>query len=80
MIVHIKLSFSLRFYATAIEKHLKGDKLNVREKATIEEVLRILGIPDHNDKLYFINDVQVGPDQILQDGDVLHIASAIAGG
>ena len=80
MIVYIRLSFSLRYYTTAIKSKLEGDQLNVMEKATIEEVLEILGIPDHDDKLYFVNDVQVGPDQILQDGDVLHIASAIAGG
>ena len=59
MIIHVKLSFSLSFYATAIEKNLEGDKLNVSEEATIEEVLKTLGIPDHNDKLYFINDVPI---------------------
>ena len=80
MIVHIQLSFSLRYYATALEGHLEGDQLNVKEKATIEEVLKILRIPENNDKLYFLNNIQVGPDQVLQDGDVLHISSAIAGG
>ena len=80
MIIHIRLSFSLRYYATAVKSQLEGDKLNVRKKANIEEVLKILRIPDHDDKLYFVNDVQVGSDQVLQDGDVLHIASAIAGG
>jgi len=80
MIVHIRLSFSLRFYGAAIEGNLEGDQLKVHEKATIKEVLKILQIPDNDDKLFFVNDVQVGPDQILQEGDVLHISSAIAGG
>ena len=80
MIVQIQLSFSLRYYATALKAHLEGDRLNVPEKATIEEVLKILRIPENGDKLFFVNDDQVGLDQVLQDGDVLHISPAIAGG
>ena len=80
MIVQIQLSFSLSYYATALKTHLDGDQLNLPEKATIEEVLKILRIPENGDKLYFVNNVQAGLNQVLQDGDVLHISPAIAGG
>lgn len=80
MIVQIQLSFSFRHYATVLKEHLERDQLNVPEKATIEEVLKMLRIPEDEDKLFFVNDLQVGRDQVLQDGDVLHISPAVAGG
>jgi len=52
----------------------------VKDGATVEDVLRDLGVPREAVKILFLNGVRAGGNDTLKDGDELGVFPAVAGG
>ncbi len=78
MIVEVQLHATLRF-----ENNEEGQiiRIELPESSSIKNLLEKLSIdmdPDH--MLFVLNGRTSGPDQKLEDGDVLNLITALSGG
>lgn len=80
MIIEIKVFASLRHYVPASNKHLEDNKWDISERATVNQVLETLNIPDEEARICLINGRKVEKTSILNEGDLLHIFPQMAGG
>jgi sulfur carrier protein ThiS len=60
--------------------YLDEDSWHMPDGATISEVLQVLNIPMEHAKIFMVNGIRVGKENVLNEGDVLHILPAIIGG
>jgi molybdopterin converting factor small subunit len=55
-------------------------QLDVRDDATVADVVHRLAIPADLPGLFLVNGVEANPDRRLQAGDVLSVVPPLAGG
>ena len=82
MIIEIKVFSFLLDYASFSDGHMDGNKYEIPERTTVDEVLNKLNLPEKDRKnfLLLINGYHANTESVLNEGDVLHIAPPIPGG
>jgi molybdopterin synthase sulfur carrier subunit len=80
MIIEVKVFSSLRRYIPNSERRVDRDKWDVEDGASIEQVLKMLDLPDEEVRVLLINGRNAKKESILQEGDVLHVFPPMAGG
>jgi len=77
MRVHVKLFANLRDYAPNKNPSFA---MTLEDGATVEELLKKLGIPPEVPRLTLINGTHVRGNQLLRDEDTVSMFPPIAGG
>jgi len=54
--------------------------LEVTDRSTVAQLVRLLQIPEGMPTVVLVNGRDAGPEQVLQDGDVLVMFPPLAGG
>jgi sulfur carrier protein ThiS len=80
IIIEVKIFSSLLHYVPDSERRLDRYRWDVPERATIEEVLAILNLPENEARVVLINGRSAKKDSILQENDVLHVFPPMCGG
>lgn len=80
MIIEIKVFASLRHHIPASDSHLEDNKWNIKEGATVAQVLELLNIPEEEARIFLINGRKVERTNTFREGDLLHIFPQMAGG
>lgn len=80
MIIEVKVFSSLRHYIPNSERRVDRDKWEVEDGASVEQVLKMLDLPDEEVRVLLINGRNAKKESILQEGDVLHVFPPMAGG
>jgi molybdopterin converting factor small subunit len=79
MIVKVKLFATLRKYLPNIELG-KASEIPIEPGTSISMLYQILGIPEDEVKLAYVNGIYCESDSILKDGDEIGIFPPIGGG
>ncbi len=79
MEIEVKLFATLRDYLPKGSGRFSC-RMEVNEKARVQDILTKLGIPEEIPKIILINGVHAKKDQPLKEGDVLSIFPPVAGG
>lgn len=80
MIIQVKLFATLRHYVPNSDRHLDRDKWDIKEGATVAQVLEMLNLPEKEATKLLVNGRNADREKILNEGDVLHVFPPIAGG
>lgn len=80
MIIEVKVFSSLRHYIPNSERRLDRHKWDIGEGATVEQVLKMVGLPDEEVRVLLINGRNSKRESVLKEGDVLHVFPPMAGG
>lgn len=77
--VHVKLFATLRQYRPGLGI---GEAFSVElpDGATVEDLLQVLGLPEEEVKIIFVNALFRDPDHALANGDELGIFPPVGGG
>jgi len=78
MKIEFRLYASLSRYMP--EGWRKSPTVEIREGATVKELLESIEVPLEAVKVVFINGVHASADEVLQDGDRVGIFPPVAGG
>ena len=79
MIIKVKLFATLRKYLPKIELG-KASEFPIEPGTSISMLYQILGIPEEEVKLAYVNGIYCESDSILKDGDEIGIFPPIGGG
>lgn len=74
------MQIELKLFITLIKYGAESQSVELDEGATVSDVLDKFQIPEKMPKLRIVNSVNVRPDHILKDGDVLALFPPIGGG
>ncbi len=74
------MKIEIRLFATLREGRGKVLKLDVKEDATVREIIKRLEIEQDNIALLLVNGKDGKFDKILNDGDVLSLFPPVGGG
>jgi molybdopterin converting factor small subunit len=80
MIIEVKLFSSLLHYIPDSERRLDRYRWDVPDGATVEQVLEMLNLPEEEATVLLINGRNVKRENVLKEGDVLHVFPPMAGG
>lgn len=80
MIIEVKVFSSLRHYVPDSENRRDGDKWEIKEGWSVNQVLKMLNIPDEEVKIVLINGRVARKENILKQGDLLYVFPPMAGG
>lgn len=78
--VEVKLFATLRRYDPRAERSSEPIRLELREGATIDELMDALAIRADEVKQVFVNGVRKEGDDALKEGDTVAVFPPIAGG
>ena len=67
MIIEVKVFSSLRHYISNSERRVDKDKWDIGERATVEQALKMVGLPDEEVRVLLINGRNAKRESILQD-------------
>ena len=82
MIIEVKVFSFLSKYVPPSDFRLDGNRWEVPEGTTVDDVLKMLSLPEKEAKtlLLLVNDLHAERESVENDGDVLHVAPPIVGG
>ncbi|UCD87583.1 MAG: MoaD/ThiS family protein [Desulfobacterales bacterium] len=80
MIIEVKVFSSLCHYIPKSERRLDRHKWDIDEGATVQQVLKMVGLPDDEVRVLLINGRNAKRENVLKEGDVLHVFPPMAGG
>jgi molybdopterin converting factor small subunit len=79
MKVRLKLFATFRRYLPPGTQGSACD-LEIPEVAQVSDLLSQFGVPEKESLMILVNGRDAGPDRVLQDGDVVAVFPAVAGG
>jgi molybdopterin synthase sulfur carrier subunit len=77
MKLEIRLFATLRLYMNGVRA---DGSLDVVEEATVADIVEMLGLPNDQVRLVFVNGRHVGRDHVLVEGDRVGIFPPVGGG
>jgi len=80
VIIEVNVFSSLRHYLPDSENRLDGNKWEVREGSRVDQILKMLNIPDEEAHIVLVNGRKAGKETVLKQGDLLHVFPLMAGG
>lgn len=80
MIIEIKVFSSLRKNVPSSNHPLDKDKWDVKEGATVGDVLEMLHLAERGDLILLVNGHHTDKENVLSEGDALSILPPIGGG
>ena len=80
MQIEIKLLTQMKQYLPGSDLAGNTRTLTIKDRATIREMFRKLGIPEDTPKVILLNDRQGRLDDILNEGDKITVFPPVGGG
>lgn len=80
MVIEVKVSAVLRFYVKFPERFLKGDRVEVPEGATVDQILQRLSFPERINVFVVLNGIPSDRGKVLKEGDEMHVLAPLSGG
>lgn len=74
------MKIEIKCFATLAQYAPREGMLDVNEGITVAGVITLLGIPEDEVRIRFINGVHVEPDALVANGDRLGLFPAVGGG
>lgn len=80
MIIQVKMYGSLSHSVSVPNNFLREDKCDIPEGTTVGQLLEMLNIPRQLPLIVLVNGKHAKKENVLKDGDLLHILPPMTGG
>ena len=80
MIIQVKIYGSLNHSVSVPDRLLQGGKCHIPEGATVGQFLEILNVPPQLSLIVLVNGKHANRENVLKDGDLLHMLPPMTGG
>ena len=74
------MQIEIKCFATLADFTPEGGVMDVKDSATIRDVMEVLGVKEEDVKIMFINGKHESFESVLKEGDRLGLFPAVGGG
>jgi len=80
MIIEVKIYGNLSHYVSVQNNILQGNKCDIPEGTTVGQFLEMLNLPRQLPLILLVNGKHANRENVLKDGDMLHMLPPMTGG